>query len=43
MVNHHSAKFGGHRYSGSEDMFLVVEEQEFMCCRINPPLLFTFV
>ena len=24
MVNHHPAKFGGHRHCGSGDMFLVV-------------------
>ena len=31
MVNHHPAKFGGHRDFGSGDMFLVVEEQDSTC------------
>ena len=44
MVSHDPLKLGGPRYYGSGDlMFLVVEEQDFTCCRLNPPLLFQFV
>ena len=44
MVSHDPPKLGGPRYYGSGDlMFLVVEEQDFTCCRLNPPLLFQFV
>ena len=31
MVSHCPDKFGGGRYFGSEDMFLVVEVQDFTC------------
>ena len=41
MVGHHPAKFVGHRHCGSEDMFLVVEEQDFRCSCFNLPLLFS--
>ena len=41
MVSHHTAKFGGHRHCGSGDMmFVVVEEQDSTCPRLDPPLLF---
>ena len=40
MVSHHPTKSGGHRHSGSEDMFLVAEGQDSTCFRFNPPLLF---
>ena len=41
MVNHHFAKFSGHRRSGSVDiMFLVAKEENSKCSRFNPPLLF---
>ena len=36
-----STKPGGYRQSGNGDiMFLVVEEQNFTCSRLSPPLLF---
>ena len=41
MVGHHPAKFVDHRHCGSEDMFLVVEEQDFRCSCFNLPLLFS--
>ena len=31
MASYHLAKFGGHRYFGVGDMFLVVEGQDSMC------------
>ena len=41
MKSHHSAKFGGHRHCGSEDMmFLEVEGQDYICPRFSLPLLF---
>ena len=41
MLSYHPATFGGHRRCGSEDMiFLMVEEQDSTCPRLNPPLLF---
>ena len=41
MVSHHPAKFGGHRHCGSEDMmFVVVEEQDSTCPRLDPSLMF---
>ena len=40
MVSHYPAKFGGHRHCGSEDMFLVHEEEDFRCSCFNPPLLY---
>ena len=40
MVSHHHATFGGHRHCGSGDiMFVVVEEQDSTCPRLDPPLL----
>ena len=43
MKSHHSAKFGGHRHCGSEDMmFLVVEGQDYTCPRFSLPLLFIY-
>ena len=38
----HPAKFAGHRHcgSGGDVMFLVVEEQDSTCSRLNPLLLF---
>ena len=39
MVSHHPTKSGGHRHSGSEDMFLVAGGQDSTCFRFNPPLL----
>ena len=39
MVNHHPAKFGGHRHCTSRDMFLVAEEENSRCSCFNPPLL----
>ena len=41
MVGHHPAKFRGHSHCVNGDlMFLVVEGQESICPRFNPPLLF---
>ena len=40
MVNHHHAKFGDHIHCGSEDMFLVSEEENSRCSRFNQPLVF---
>ena len=41
MVNHHPAKFGGHRHCNSGDMmFPVVEGQDSTFPRFYPPLLF---
>ena len=41
MVSHHPNKFGGHRQCGSGVlMFLVDEEQDSTCSRLNPSLLF---
>ena len=41
MVGHHFAKFGGWRRFGSEDiMLLVVEEQDFTCPSLNLLILF---
>ena len=41
MVNYHPAKFDGHRLCGSGDMmFVVVEGQDSLCPRLDPPLLF---
>lgn len=35
------AIFSGHGHRGYGDVtFLVVEEQDFKCSRLNPPLLF---
>ena len=31
MLRHHPAKFGGYRHCGSEDKFLVIEEQDSTC------------
>ena len=43
MVNHHPAKFGGHRrYSSGVTMFLVVKEQDSTCSHLNLPLLSVF-
>ena len=36
MVSHHPIKFSGHRHWGSEDMFLVAEEEDSTCSRFNP-------
>ena len=42
MINHHSAKFGGHEYlSCGDKLFFVVEEQDFTCS-LNPSLLFIY-
>ena len=38
MVSHHPAKFGGHRHCGC-GVFLVAEEQDSTCSRLNPTLL----
>ena len=36
MITHQHAKFGGHRHCGGGDtMFLVVEEQDSTCSRLN--------
>ena len=36
MITHQYAKFGGHSHCGSADtMFLVVEEQDSTCSRLN--------
>ena len=41
MLNHHPAKFVGKKHYDNEYMmFLVVEEQDFSCSCLNPPLLF---
>ena len=41
MVTHRPAKFGDHRHCGSGDiMFLVAEEENSICSRFNPSLLF---
>ena len=41
MVSHYPAKFDGHRHCGNGDMmFFVVEGQDSICPRFNPPLLF---
>ena len=41
MVNHHPAKFGGHRQCGSGDIILlVVEEHVSTCFCLNPLLWF---
>ena len=40
MVGRHPAKFGGHRHCRRENMFLVVQEQDSICSRLNLPLLF---
>ena len=40
MVSHHHAKFGSHKHCGSGEIFLAVKEQESICPRFNPPLLF---
>ena len=40
MINHHPAKFVGNKHYDNEYMFLVVEEQDFSCSCLNPPLLF---
>ena len=42
MVSHHPAMFGGHRYCGSGDMFVVAKEENSRCSRFNLPLLFIF-
>ena len=41
MVRHYPAKFGSHRHCGIGDMmFVVVEEQDSTCPRLDPSLLF---
>ena len=41
MVSHHPAEFGDDRHCGSGDiMFLVAEEEDFRCSRLNPSLMF---
>ena len=40
MENYHPVMFGVHRYCVSGDMFLVVEEEDSTCSRLNPPLPF---
>ena len=36
MVGHHPVKFGDYKHSASRYlMFLVVEEQDFICCPLN--------
>ena len=41
MVSHHRAKLGGHCHCGSRDiMFLVIQEKDSRCSRVNPLLLF---
>ena len=41
MAGHYLATFGGHRHCGSGDIiFVVVEEQDSTCPRLDPPLLF---
>ena len=45
IVNHHSAKFGGHTRCGSGDMIfllVLVEGQDFTRPCLNPLLLFVF-
>ena len=37
VINHHPAKFGGHRHCGSGGMFLVNKEEE--CSHFNLSLL----
>ena len=42
-ISHYLAKFGGHRgFCGGDMMFSVVEEQDFTCFCLIPPLLFFF-
>ena len=43
MASHHPTKSGGLRQRRSGDMFLVVEEQDSTCSRLNQLLLFFFV
>ena len=44
MVSHYPAKSGGHKHCGSGDMmFVVVERQDSICPRLDPPLLFTSI
>ena len=31
IISHRLAKFGAHRHFGSEDVFLVIEEQDSSC------------
>ena len=40
MASHLPSKFGGHRHCGVEDIFLVVEEPDCTCSRLNPLLMF---
>ena len=41
--NHHPVRFRGSRLCGSEDLIsLVVEEQDYACSWLNPPLLFIY-
>ena len=41
MVSHYPAKSGGHKHCGIGDMmFVVVERQDSICPRLDPPLLF---
>ena len=41
--NHHPVRFRGPRLCGSEDLIsLVVEEQDYACSCLNPPLLFIY-
>ena len=41
MFSHHPAKSGGLRHCGSGDVtFAVVEGQDFIYPRLDPPLLF---
>ena len=40
MVSHHRAKLGGHCHCDSRDiMFLVIQEKDSRCSRVNPLLL----
>ena len=40
MTSHHPAKFDGYRYCSEDIIFVVVEEQDSTCFRLNLPLLF---
>ena len=41
ILSQHRAKFGGHRYCGSEDIIILVPEKEdSKCSTFNPPLVF---
>ena len=42
MVSHHPFKFDGHEHCGSGDIiFLLVEEQDSTCSRLNLPFIFS--